>query len=241
MAETTPRLGLPLIQPAQAQKHVTVNEALLALDALVMTAVESRSVIEQPTGPLEGQAWIVPAGASGADWSTVPAGEIAYWRDGSWHVVTPASGRRVHVADEDHEVRFGSAGWHVAASRHWIAEGALGAATEAVVIEAELTGLSGATVSTAPVIPQRAVLMAVSVTVSEAIAGASSFDCGLPGDPAKFGGMLGINPGDSNLGVVSPTPFYADTPIVLTANGGGFTAGRVRLGIHAWIPRAPGA
>ncbi|NND41100.1 MAG: DUF2793 domain-containing protein, partial [Silicimonas sp.] len=33
MADTS-RLGLPLLDPAQAQKHVTVNEAFLRLDAL---------------------------------------------------------------------------------------------------------------------------------------------------------------------------------------------------------------
>ena len=29
----TSQLGLPLLEPAQAQKHVTVNEALVRLDA----------------------------------------------------------------------------------------------------------------------------------------------------------------------------------------------------------------
>lgn len=33
---TTPVLGLTLLEAAQAQKHVTMNEALLALDALVL-------------------------------------------------------------------------------------------------------------------------------------------------------------------------------------------------------------
>ena len=33
--QNTARLGLPLLQPAQAQKHVTVNEALMRLDGLV--------------------------------------------------------------------------------------------------------------------------------------------------------------------------------------------------------------
>ncbi len=36
MTDTT-RLGLPLLAPAQAQKHVTVNEALGRLDAVVRT------------------------------------------------------------------------------------------------------------------------------------------------------------------------------------------------------------
>lgn len=32
MPDTTARLGLPIMAPAQAQKHVTHNEALLLLD-----------------------------------------------------------------------------------------------------------------------------------------------------------------------------------------------------------------
>ena len=39
MAERTPRLDLPWLMPAQAQKHVTVNEALARLDILVQAAV----------------------------------------------------------------------------------------------------------------------------------------------------------------------------------------------------------
>ncbi|HEX2147369.1 MAG TPA: DUF2793 domain-containing protein, partial [Pseudorhizobium sp.] len=35
MNSTTPNLSLPFILPSQAQKHVTHNEALLTLDALV--------------------------------------------------------------------------------------------------------------------------------------------------------------------------------------------------------------
>ena len=42
MPDTTARLGLPLLAPSQAQKHVTHNEALLRLDGvtqLVLTEV----------------------------------------------------------------------------------------------------------------------------------------------------------------------------------------------------------
>lgn len=35
MSDTSPTLHLPLIQPSQAQKHVTHNEAIMALDHLV--------------------------------------------------------------------------------------------------------------------------------------------------------------------------------------------------------------
>ena len=36
----TANLNLPCLEPAQAQKHVTLNEALTALDALVQLSVK---------------------------------------------------------------------------------------------------------------------------------------------------------------------------------------------------------
>ena len=56
----TARLTLPFIMPSQAQKHITHNEAIQALDALVQPVVESRVVATPPATPLEGEAWIVP-------------------------------------------------------------------------------------------------------------------------------------------------------------------------------------
>ena len=43
MPDTTANLGLPLLLPAQAQKHVTHNEALQLLDILVQARVEDRT------------------------------------------------------------------------------------------------------------------------------------------------------------------------------------------------------
>ena len=47
----TPCLGLPQIEAAQAQKHVTHNEALALLDVLVQLAVKSRA-LRRPTSEL---------------------------------------------------------------------------------------------------------------------------------------------------------------------------------------------
>ena len=66
MANETMRLQLPLLQPAQAQKHVTVNEALMRLDGLTNAVLESASVAVPPEAVIDGQSWGVPSGASGA-------------------------------------------------------------------------------------------------------------------------------------------------------------------------------
>lgn len=62
--ERSANLDLPFIMPSQAQKHVTHNEALLVLDALLHCAVEDRTRGEPPAAPAEGQRHIVAAGAT---------------------------------------------------------------------------------------------------------------------------------------------------------------------------------
>jgi len=96
--DTTELLGLPCIMPAQAQKHVTHNEALRRLDALVQLAVRSRSLAAPPPAPAPGDRHIVAAGAGGA-WAG-HEGEIAAWLDGAWTFFTANAGWRAWLEDE---------------------------------------------------------------------------------------------------------------------------------------------
>ena len=107
------------------------------------------------------------------------------------------------------------------------------------VLEEELTGLSGATVDSTIQIPNGAVVFNVSERVTAAITGATSFSVGTAAEPGKFGSGLGVGAGGTNLGVIGPTAFYADTAIRLTAAGGDFTGGAVRVAIHYYLPQAP--
>ncbi|MBI2720353.1 MAG: DUF2793 domain-containing protein [Rhizobiales bacterium] len=79
----TPLLGLPLIEAAQAQKHVTHNEALLQLDAAVHLSVVNRTSVAPPASPAEGDRYLVAASATGA-WAG-NSGKIAAWQAGAWH------------------------------------------------------------------------------------------------------------------------------------------------------------
>lgn len=94
------RLGLPYLAAAQAQKHVTVNESLLRLDALVQLSVLSASVTAQPASPADGDLYILPAGKTGAAWGGFADGALAYWRDGVWEELTPKPGWRAFVEGE---------------------------------------------------------------------------------------------------------------------------------------------
>lgn len=109
--DSSTRLGLPWLMPAQAQKHVTHNEALRRLDALVQAAVESRSVAEEPSAPAEGQGWIVAEGASGAHWSGFEAGDLVVFQDGAWARFQPAPGWRVWVIDAGELAIFDATAW----------------------------------------------------------------------------------------------------------------------------------
>lgn len=107
------------------------------------------------------------------------------------------------------------------------------------VLEEEITGLSGATVDSTIEIPNGAIVFNVSERVTTAITGATSFSVGTASEPSKFGSGLGIGLGGTNVGVIGPTAFYADTAIRLTAAGSDFTAGAVRIAIHYYFPQTP--
>ena len=86
----TPNLGLPLLAAAQAQKHVTHNEALLAIDALLHCAVLDRDVAAPPASPPVGARYIVAAGATGL-WAGKSA-MIAAWQGEAWLYLAPRIG-----------------------------------------------------------------------------------------------------------------------------------------------------
>src|SRR5690606_18398791 len=105
----TARLSLPFIMAGQAMKHVTHNEAINRLDALVQPVVESATLTTPPATPLPGEAWIVPAGATGA-W-TGHADEIASWQDGAWRFFDPAEGWQIFDRQSDTLRIFSGMAW----------------------------------------------------------------------------------------------------------------------------------
>ena len=109
--ETSPRIGLAYLSPQQSQKHVTVNESLRLLDALVQLTVQSAMVLVEPASPAEGQVYILPLGASGANWSAYAVGSLAVFQDGSWAEIAPGQGWRAWVNDEARLKVYDSGAW----------------------------------------------------------------------------------------------------------------------------------
>ncbi|KAF0227744.1 MAG: hypothetical protein FD175_2450 [Beijerinckiaceae bacterium] len=109
---TTPNLTLPYLAAGQAQKHVTLNESLRMLDALVQLSAVSRAISTPPASPAEGHRYIIAAGASGV-WSG-HVGKVAAFQDGGWMIYAPKEGWLVYVQDEDKLYAFDGAAWLVA-------------------------------------------------------------------------------------------------------------------------------
>ncbi len=109
MADNSTILSLPLILPAQAQKHVTHNEALRVLDVVVQLAVKNRNLATPPAVPVAGDRHIVAAGAVAA-WAG-QAGKIAFFETGQWQFFTPLTGWRAYVEAESAVATFDGAQW----------------------------------------------------------------------------------------------------------------------------------
>ncbi|MEO1241768.1 MAG: DUF2793 domain-containing protein [Pseudomonadota bacterium] len=109
--EQSPRLSLSYVMPAQAQKHVTVNESFRRLDALTQLAVLSRTVAAEPGAPAEGDSYILPASPTGTDWGNFSANNIAAFQDGAWIEIASVTGWRAWIGDENALAAFNGAGW----------------------------------------------------------------------------------------------------------------------------------
>ena len=113
MPDTSPLLNLPYLLPAQAQKHVTHNEALDLLDLLVQLVVEEFGTEAPPALPPEGAVWALGPAPTGA-WAG-HGGALASWRNGGWIFVAAQAGWRAWGrVDGDLRV-FDGAGWSDAA------------------------------------------------------------------------------------------------------------------------------
>lgn len=105
----TDNLSLPYILPSQAQKHVTHNEALLKLDAVVQLSVESQNLASPPVTPDDGARYLVPMSAT--DGFAGQTGKIAAFQDGEFQFFSPQIGWLCYIADE--------AAWHYFDGSDW--------------------------------------------------------------------------------------------------------------------------
>lgn len=108
MSDQTTNLALPYILPSQAQKHVTHNEALQRLDALVQMVVTAERAAP-PEASDEGQCFLVAEEASG-DW-TGKEGRLAFRQDGAWIYLEPRIGWQAFFLDSEQISCFDGSAW----------------------------------------------------------------------------------------------------------------------------------
>lgn len=109
--DNSARLTLPYLAAGQMQKHVTLNEALTRLDALVQAAVVSRTTAEQPADPEDGDLHILPIDAEGAAWDSRPAGALMRFEAGGWTLVPAPDGMVALILDVGELVIRHDGGW----------------------------------------------------------------------------------------------------------------------------------
>ncbi len=117
MSENSPLLDLPYLQPAQAQKHVTHNEALRMLDASVQLSVPGPGESAPPADPQEGQRLLVGSGATG-DWEGQD-NAVAVFTDGAWQFFVPAVGWTAWLREAGTWAAFDGSGWEEMAPGRW--------------------------------------------------------------------------------------------------------------------------
>ena len=228
MARTS-QLDLPLVMPAQAQKHVTVNEALARLDAAAQLRVLSSLLLSPPSNGVDGQSYLVPAGATGA-WDG-RAGQIAVWSNGGWTYLQPKAGWRAWDDSRTGYQVFDGTGWTLDA----ITVSPNGACARWRVIEFDHVVSPGSTNATSVSIPGNAQVLGVTGRVAEALTGPglTTWRIGVAGSDGRYGSGLGIGLNSYLVGLSgTPVTYYEATPLLLSAEGGSLSTGTVRLALH---------
>ena len=150
---------------------------------------------------------------------------VAVFVNGGWDFIVPREGWRAWVADEGFDAVFASGVWTVPAA------GVPGASLS--VLEFDHAIAPGPQHDTTGTIPAGALVMGVTARVTAAISGPTGWSLGVQGAEGRYGRGLPVAlNGTAPGGCASPLGYAAATPLVLTAEGGDFVGGTVRIAIH---------
>lgn len=111
MTGETNRLALPLLEPGQAQKEMSHNEALARLDLLLQASVVAVGVDTPPAVPDAGRCWIVGNSPDG-EWAGY-GGALVGWTEGGWRFAMPHEGMAVWSQADGCEAVFSGGQWQV--------------------------------------------------------------------------------------------------------------------------------
>lgn len=236
MAKTA-NLGLPLISPAQAQKHVMVNEAFVRMDAATQMSVLAADISDPPDLAENGVGYIVPELAGGA-WAG-RAGQIAVWSNGGWVYLAPAPGWRAWLVAKSSALMYDGTSWVPDA----VAVSSGGAFTTNEILEFDQELGAGTAVGTEVRIPANSLVLGITGRVMDSLTGTlTSWRLGVAGSEDRYGKGMGVGAGSFLVGLSgTPVTYYADTSLLIGAEGGAFGGGRIRLAVHLTRLGAPRA
>ena len=146
MSDITTHLLLPYILAAQAQKHVTHNEALRLLDAVVQLSVLDRDLTAPPASPADGDRYIIASGATGlwAGWDL----NVTAWVDGVWMRLVPRPGWLAWVADEASFFVWNGSAWESVGVPQDVSDAIFSLVNDADPTKRALFSLSGISTAT---------------------------------------------------------------------------------------------
>lgn len=107
MTNTT-NLNISLVAQNQAQKEITVNEALSVIDAVLNRGAIHNGTNTPPGSPASGDLYIIGNSPTGS-WVS-RANHIAYYNT-TWKFITPNEGMTIWVNDEDMQYSWDGSAW----------------------------------------------------------------------------------------------------------------------------------
>lgn len=78
------------------QASIPANDNSLRSEILAGRVI-SKTTTAQPASPADGAIYIIPSGATGVQWATFTAGDLAIFRAGTWSAWAPVSGLVVNM------------------------------------------------------------------------------------------------------------------------------------------------
>jgi len=107
--DNSAKLGVPLLAADQAQKHVTMNDALQRFDQLVQARAINFTTTAPPPSPSAGHAYVISSPATG-EWAG-REGQFAAFYSGAWVYMTPSEGWRIYDESTSMPMVYNGGAW----------------------------------------------------------------------------------------------------------------------------------
>jgi len=108
---TTYNFGIQLWAEGDTQPQNKYNSLATSFDFWTGRGVKSKTTTAQPGSPTEGDAYIIPAGKTGAQWGTFAVDSIALFIDATWYEFVPVARVRVYIDDQGLDWFWSGSAW----------------------------------------------------------------------------------------------------------------------------------